>query len=171
MAKPTTQATTFPLLSAKEMSDLCGFTPHRLRQLEREGFFGKKGRDRYNPVEVFQGYVRFLQDDSRRTSKSASASRAQDARAREIEQRIAKEDGRLIPIEDVAAGVTEIMGALRAELTGVAAASTRDLALREVIDGHLNGAIDRTRQRFEAMQGDIRTGRGVVLDGEDADAG
>jgi hypothetical protein len=157
-------------LSATATADLCGFTPHWLRQLERQGWFAKVGRNQYDPIEVLKGQVRFLQDDSRRSSKSATASALQEARSREIEQRIAREDGKLIPIEDVHAVVTDILGTFRAELSGVAAAATRDLAVRDTIEGQLNGAIDRCRQRFEQAGADLQAGREVLVDGEETTA-
>jgi hypothetical protein len=40
---------------------------------------------------VVQGHIRYQQDENRRASKSASASRVQDARAQQIEMQTARE--------------------------------------------------------------------------------
>ena len=159
-----------PKVRAQVMADLCGFTAHRLRQLEREGWFEKAGRDTYDPVVVLQGYIRFLQDDSRRSSKTAEQSRVQSARAREIELRNAREEGRLFDADDVETVFADILGTFRSELSGVPAASTRDLALRANIEKHLNAAVDRCRDRFTKASETLRAGGEVGVDAEDADA-
>lgn len=157
-------------VSAAAIGEHLDISRQRVGQFTQEGVFALNEAGKLDLDACRLAYIRWLRGANRRGSKAASENAFREARVREIEQRIAKEDGRLIAIEDVAAGVTDIMGALRAELSGVAAASTRDLALREAIEGHLNGAIERSRRRFEEMGGSIRAGRGVPLDGEEADA-
>ncbi len=57
--------------------------------------------------------------------------RIRAAKAQEIENRVAKERGELILVEDVEFCVAGIINAFCGELAGVAAASTRDLPQRE----------------------------------------
>lgn len=158
--------------SATEVGRRLDLSRQRVGQLEAEGVFKRiEGTTRFDVGACTIAYIRWLRDENRRGSKSSGASVFQQARTREIEQRIAREDGKLVPIEEVQAGVADILGTYRAELSGVPAASTRDLDVRAAIESNLNGAIERCRARFEAMEGDLRAGREVKLDGDEADAG
>lgn len=62
-------------------------TPRRIQQLVRNGCMPRAERGRYTIVEAVQGYLRFLQDEERRASRSGSAidARIKDMRAREID--------------------------------------------------------------------------------------
>ena len=115
-------------------------------------------------------YIRYLRDARASNTKTAAATRVQDARAREIELRMAKDAGTLYAAEDVEAAIADILGTYRSELTGVPAASTRDLTVRATIEKHLNDAIERARASFEKLRDDLRSGREVSLEGEVTDA-
>jgi hypothetical protein len=66
----------------------------------------------------------------------------------------------------VNAAVADILGTYRSELNGTAAASTRDLALRAEIQRHLDGAIDRCRERFERAERNLARGADPLEDEE-----
>lgn len=142
----------------------------RLDQLVQEGWIQRHIPGQWIAIDLVQGYIRFMRDESRRTSKSAAGSRVQDARAREIELRTARDEGRIVDMEDVEAVVADVLGTYHSELFGVPTACTRDLELRATIEKNLNGAIDRCRDRFEKAQRDLRSGGEVGLDGEEATA-
>ena len=57
-------------------------TPEWIRRLSKDGWIAKTERGRYRVVDVVQGYVRFLKDEARRSTKTASHSRLQEIRAR-----------------------------------------------------------------------------------------
>src|SRR5688572_15029809 len=82
---------------------LCECSPEWIRKLSREGWIKKQGTDLYLVVDVVQGMLRFMRDEARRSSKSASASRVQDARAREIELKVARDEAALVDMADVEA--------------------------------------------------------------------
>lgn len=145
-------------------------TPEWVRRLTHDGWIKKVAKDQYRIVDVVQGYIGFLKDEQRRSSKSAEAARVANARAVEIEMRTARDAGQLYAAEDVEAAFADILGTYRAELSGVPAASTRDLSLRVTIEKHLNGAIERCRAAFEKTAAALRSGGEVSLDGEEADA-
>lgn len=154
--------------SAAELGRHCDITRTRVGQLETEGVFKRNAHGRFDLVPNVIAYIRWLRDENRRGSKAAGVSRAQEARATEIERRIAREDGQLVEAEDVLALVTEIVSGTVAELRGVPAASTRDPETREAIERVLNGAFDRCRARFEKLSADLRSGRGLVFEGDEA---
>lgn len=155
----------FPILGVRQLADLLGVSPDLVRQLERQGRFSKISRDRYDSEAAIRGTLAYLRDEERRSSRSAEAKRVLEARAREIEIRTAKEEGRLIDIEVIDAIVADILGTYRSELEGVAAAATRDLTVRASIRSALDSAIGRCRRRFEQRCDDLRAGKPVHLKG------
>jgi hypothetical protein len=142
----------------------------RVVQLVDEGHLPRNSDGSFDLDACRIAYIRYLRSEDRRGAKSATASRVQEARAKEIELRTAREEGRLIPLEGAQAAMTDILGTFRYELTGIPAASTRDLKVRAEIEKHLNDAIDRCRQRFEQAGDALRSGREVSLEGEETDA-
>ncbi|MGC2778981.1 MAG: hypothetical protein WA418_25455, partial [Bradyrhizobium sp.] len=118
-------------------------------KLVKDGWIKRASRGRYRIVEVVQGHIRYLQDEGRRATKTASASRVQEARAAQIEMQTQRELGRLVDVDEVLTWQSEILGTLARELTGVPTAATRDLTVRAEIEKHLNGAVDRCRKQFE----------------------
>ncbi|KYK44678.1 hypothetical protein A1D31_36495 [Bradyrhizobium liaoningense] len=115
----------------------------RVRQLSKEGWIEKQGKDQFYLVDVVQGYIRYRNDADRRAQKSAADSRVRDARAREIELRNAVREGRLIEIEEAMAIVEQITGLFRAETAGLPARVTRDLQFRKTIETALNDILER----------------------------
>lgn len=150
-AAPLTNLTVVNLAT---IARLLMLTPRRVQQLCSEGWLPDVGRGEYPIDQCVWGYLKFLKDSERRSSKSAAATKLQSARLREIELRIAVEENRLIDIEDVQAVIGEAFGILRSVMAGVPAASTRDISLRREIEKHLNGAIDKCRERLEEAQRD-----------------
>jgi hypothetical protein len=118
-------------------------SPERIRQLSKDGWIEKQGRDQFFLVDVVQGYIRFRNDSDRRAQKSAADSRVRDARAREIELRNAVREGRLIEIDEAIAIVEEMIGLFRAETAGLPAHVTRDLQFRKTIETAVNDILER----------------------------
>lgn len=147
------------MITAAQASKLLMVTDQWLRVLSQRGYVPKAVKGKYPLVAVVQGYIRFLKDDERRTSKVQAESGLKAARQREVELRIAEKEGRLVEMEEVEATWNDVLGTFRAELDGVPASVTRDLAMREAIETGLNGAIARAEARFREAGEAIRTGR------------
>jgi hypothetical protein len=73
----------------------------RIRQLVQEKVLSRRSDDTFDRDACRVAYIRYLRDEGRRVTKSAAASRAQEARADEIELRVAKERGKLIESDEV----------------------------------------------------------------------
>lgn len=112
-------------------------------------------------------YIRAL----RRSPGSEEARRVAAARARHIEIQNAKQLGQLIEIEDVQACIAEIINELSIALAGVAAASTRDVELRAVIQANLDSAISRCKTRLGGMVEAAISGRPLHQAESDEDEG
>jgi hypothetical protein len=101
------------LLSSALAARLLMVSPERIRQLAKEGWIERQGRDQFYLVDVVQGYLRFRNDSDRRAQKSAAESRVRDARAREIALRNAVREGRLIEIDEAMAIVEQMIRVFR----------------------------------------------------------
>lgn len=137
------------MIPVKQAAALLMVTEQWVRELGRKGYIPKAVDGQVPTVDAVQGYIRWLKDEERRTSKTASASKVQEERALEIRMRREREAGNLIDIQSIEAVAADAFGAFRSELAGVPAAATRDLELRGSIEKALNDALDRVRANFE----------------------
>src|SRR5262245_2013878 len=93
------------LIPRGQLALLLMITGERVRQLQKLGAIPPSVKGNIPLVGAVQGYITWLKDEERRTSKSASASRVQDARAHEIEMRTAEKKRELIPVTEAIAAV------------------------------------------------------------------
>lgn len=159
-------------LSSTVAAKLLGITQQYFNTVVRAGWIKATSKGRYRLVDVVQGYKAFILDEGRRTSKSAEASRVQAARAAQIELQTAKERGKLWDADTAEAVFAEAWGMFRSELTGVPAASTRDLSIRAEIAKQINDALDRCDARLANGAAGLRANKeGGDMEGEEPDAG
>jgi len=146
------------VITTADASQLLALTEARLRALENDGWIERIGPNQWPLVATMQGYLGFLRADGRRTSKSAAESRVRDARAREIEIRVAERIRRLIQIDDALETLDAVCGAVRTELAGLPARITRDLSIRNKIEQEANESLTRIADRFEQEADTLRKG-------------
>jgi phage terminase Nu1 subunit (DNA packaging protein) len=156
--------------NSTEGANLLGITQQYFNRIVRDDWIKAQAKNRYRLIDVVQGFKAFLQDEGRRTSKSAEASRVQAARAAQIEFQIAKEKRDVIPVDDVIAALSDIVGIFRSKLTGLPAACTRDPEIREVIQRELDVLITECRDGLNAAGEAVQARRPIVLEPEEADA-
>jgi hypothetical protein len=156
------------LITSALAARLLMVSPERIRQLSKEGWIEKQGRDQFYLVDVVQGYIRFRNDSDRRAQKTAADSRVRDARAREIELRNAVREGRLIEIDEAMSIVETMIGIFRAETSGLAARTTRDLQFRKTIDTAVNDILERiadvASERGRAVEAARAAGEAIAAD-------
>lgn len=147
-----------PLINTEQAARLLMKSAERVRQLAKEGWITQAGSAqdrRYRLLDVVQGYIRFRDDEDRRTNKSAAHSRITDARSREVELKNAQREGRLIELDEAVAVIEAVIGLLRSLLSGLAARVTRDLSLRRTIETAVNDILnnisDLAAQRAKAL--------------------
>jgi hypothetical protein len=163
------------LLNTADAAKLIGKSTIWLAKLVSDGFVkpgDKRGRETvYKPADVAQGYIAFLTDEQRRASKTATLSAVQAARAREIEMRIAREEHKLIDLDEALSVLDEIVGGLRADFSGLAASVTRDSAQRSIIEEKVDEIFQRHADGLNQKVRSLRTsGASADADAED-DAG
>ncbi len=162
-----------PLLTTDMAARLLMRTPQRIRDLAKEGWIVRQGKSsdpRYHLLDVVQGYIRFRDDADRRATKTASATRVSDARAREIELRNAIRERKFAETSEVIEFIDKLIGTLRSELSGLAARCTRDLVLRRTIDTAVNDILNRIADLATARADLLEAGRddGEALQAHDA---
>lgn len=137
------------LISTETAAQLLMISGERVRQLVKAGWIDKPQKGRVSLTGAVQGYIRFLKDEERRNSKSASASRVSDRRADEIELRIEERSGALIEEarREALAIIDVFAGGLRADLTALPARLTNDIALRRRIENGIDDAFAAASKR------------------------
>jgi hypothetical protein len=127
------------------LANCWGISNARISQLGNAGWFkmleGTRGK--YNWFEACKGFVRFLRDEDRRSTKSQAQMRVREAQALDIETRTKQRLGRLVPLEVYEEMVDNMAGIVRSEFAGLAAASTRDLTMRRIIEREVNARLRR----------------------------
>ena len=159
MAEGTTQHTEQgDLITLDVAGRLLMIGAERIRQLNKMGYIPIPKRGYTTIVAAVQGYIRFLKDEERKGSKAATASKAQEMRARQIELQIAQTQRELIPIEEAQLALDLLVAAVNKEFDGQAARITRDLNLRRMIEADAHGAKTRIAEALAQSAGIARTG-------------
>jgi hypothetical protein len=141
-------------------------TIQRIGQMVEEGILSRSKDGKFDLDRCRVRYIRYLRDEGRRVVPSDSRERAQAAKTELLELRTAKERGDLILFADTEEIFADVLGTWRSELSGVPAASTRDLALRTVIEEQINNAAERAQRRFDAASSALRAGIEIGVEDE-----
>src|ERR1700680_2989761 len=107
MKKPKTEALKLGVLTSSQAAKLIMVSLTALYEYERNGWIKRVPgqQDQWRLVNVVQGRLRYLEDRAKRATQTASLTRVQEARAKEIEQRTARESGQTIDMSDALAFV------------------------------------------------------------------
>ena len=157
---PENQPAEAGIISTEVACQLLMLSRQRIDQLVAAGHLQRHAPGRFRTVDVVQGYIRFLRDEDRRSSKSAADSRMRDAKAREIEVRTQQRLSRLVPLDVYEEMIDSVAGVVRSEFAGLAAASTRDLTMRRIIERELNARLRRIAEHAMAQAIRLETVRG-----------
>lgn len=130
--------------------------------LVQGGYIAKVSTGAYTVVEVVRGAVAYYEDQIAKNQKTAAASRATDARTREIELRIKERSRELIPLEDARAELADWCSAARAEFQGLPARYTRDMQERRRLEQEIDGAFERLSKRTSEAEHALAAGEGAV---------
>lgn len=168
-AKPGSEGT----ISAETAARLIDATPRWVRKLVELGYVTKPtDRGRYNLTSVVRGYIKYLKDEGRRTSKSAADSRVRDARAAEIELKVATAKRELIPIEDAQVAFDFFTQAVSEAIRAIPARATRgDLELRRKLETECNAALSQIAEALRKSLHAARTGSDPTDPGAGNNAG
>lgn len=157
------------LIPKDQACRLLMITPQWLNRLQANGYVPQGPRGKVSLVGAVQGYIKSLKDEERRSSKSAADSRVRDARAQEIEMRIAERKRDLIPFEDAVEILDFLIGSVREELSGLAARITRDMAMRRKIEEEIHAAQARIAEAHRTAKDVGRSGKELPYSDTDND--
>jgi hypothetical protein len=145
-------------------------TPRRLQQLTAQGWIKKESRGQYTVVAVVHGYLAFRDDEERNAAKTAADSRVRDARAREMELRIAREEKELIPTVEALTFLQAVVGMLISRLIGLPAQITRDRDERRRIEAIIDDIRTDVDKEIADLQVEYRAVLDSIVDQREAEA-
>jgi hypothetical protein len=157
------------VVTTEEAGERMGISGQMVRVLIGEGFI-QRVEGGVELEAAMAGYIRWLKDESRRSTKSKSESDLKAARQKEIEMRMAERARELIATEDAIAALDMLAAAVRAEFIGLPAQITRDLALRRKIEDKINGALGRVAEALREAAVAARKGGDALGAAPEADA-
>jgi phage terminase Nu1 subunit (DNA packaging protein) len=150
-------------INGAKLGEHLDMTGRRARQLAEEGVLRRGPDGLFDQTEARVTYIRWLRNGERLVSRSAAASRLQNARAREVELRTARDEHRLIDTDEAIACCDEIVGTYKSELAGLPARLTRDVDLRRKVETEIDDICRRVAERFAQRASDLRA-RGEISD-------
>jgi len=139
-------------VSAAQASALLMISQDRVRQLARDGVIPKAGRDAYPLAGLVQGYLRFLRDEARRSSRSAAGAALHNARRLEVEQKIADADRRLVDVREARALFEEFAATARETMAALPASITADPILHNIIKARCDDIQQQVMAKAEAWE-------------------
>jgi phage terminase Nu1 subunit (DNA packaging protein) len=159
-----------PGISASILAKHLDLSVNHVHKLAAEGVIPRLPGGGFDPDKCRVTYIRYLRDAGRRSKDSDAKTRAQEARTRTLELRARKEEGELVEMTEVEVVFTDIISTLSAELGGVPASCTRDLALRETITENQNAAINRAKKSFDEKAASLQGGVDMYANDEEAES-
>lgn len=159
------------LISTSQAAKMLEVSDEWIRRLEKMGYVTKRGRGAWHFLDVIRGYIRYLKDDSRRSSKSASASRMQDVKTERLEFELKVAKAAYQPVEDMFLALDTLSSEMRGSFGGVGARLTRDAAWRNKIDDEITATINRMSERIERTRDALVEASGGTEDPEEDDPG
>jgi len=163
----------WPDINVGTAAELLGITTTRLRQLVEDGAFEPARKGWYNIKPLVQGYVRWLKAAERRTSKSATASKLNDARAELVAIQVEERSGDLAKaaLAEALSLVDMMVGELKADLLAVPARVTLDLAVRQKIEAEIEQVLREAAARAGRAALGADADSSAAETGDEADAG
>jgi phage terminase Nu1 subunit (DNA packaging protein) len=106
-------------ITVSQAAALLGRSDRWVQGLVKAGYIERANRGEYTLVAVIRGALAYYEDQITKNNKAAAATRASEARTREIELRIQDRSRELIAMEDARAVIGEMAALVRAELAGL----------------------------------------------------
>jgi len=145
-------------ITTEQAGRLLELTAERVRQLIKSGHIEKTRHGHTTLVSAVRGYIRFLKEAASERTQNASENRVRDARAREIELRLARDTRDLIPQEEALLAMTMLTTFVAQQFQGLPARITRDMALRRTIEAELHGAQETIAAALGKLSGFVQDG-------------
>ena len=145
-------------ISLAQAATLLNRSPSWVSLLVGKGYITRDGYGKYSVVAIVRGALTYYEDLLEKSNKAAAASKATDARTREIELRIAERRRDLIPLDDAKAVVSEMAAMVKAEFIGLPARYTRDMTERRRLEQEVDGSFERIAAAARSAEAALATG-------------
>jgi len=134
----------------------------RIQQLVAEGWIPKGDRGQYNLIQSIQGYIKYLKDHGRETSRGTEHARLARAQANKVEMENYRRMGELqvtAQVEETMQGLVVMMksshegipGRLASEFAGISDAPKIYIRLQTELRGILDQCADYLEKRATAL--------------------
>lgn len=160
-------------ISVKFLANVLGVTERWVQQLEKQGILKKTGRGRYDLAGSVQAYVAFkVESEVARAmpEESSPGERVKAERARKLKLENDEKELRLVQTPDAVAALDAVVGPLKADLAGVPARVTDNVAERRRIEDAIDTVLGGLSDRFKQAGAALRAGRDPLSSGEEDDA-
>ena len=157
------------MVSTKAAAEILALTPRRLQQLVSEGALASAGRGRFRLGPLVQSYAGHLRKQLEEAREDDSDDAIRFERARKLRIENDREERLLIETEEAIATLEDIVGTIRAELSGLPVRATRDMDLRRKLEKDVAGILERTIERLGKRLAALQAGDAAFeADAEDA---
>lgn len=150
------------VITTAQAAKLLGVSEMWIGKLHKMEYVPKVGRGKWSLVAVVQGYIRFLKDEDRRSSKSASHSRMTDIKAERLEMQMRAERRELVPLDDTRLVLDTAAGLMQSSLMAVPAKYTRDVAERRRLEGLIADALGDIAKGIDKKADALAKGEDVL---------
>jgi phage terminase Nu1 subunit (DNA packaging protein) len=130
MIDDKTEATTAQICALADLSK------QRLSQLEGAGIIRRAGKDRWPLVATMRAL--FIDARARSAAHSEAKGRMELARAKALELKLAREEGKVAPLQEWNDAMVIVTGNVLTGLNAIPPRFTRDLAERRRLEGLIN---------------------------------
>jgi hypothetical protein len=134
-------------LSTLELLAITGYRRPTLTDLEAQGVIKRAGRGTWPTIATLKAIMRHHRETMMQGAGGPKA-RLLEARAREIQLRVDLKLENLIPMEEAERRITLVCGRVRTELSSLPIRTTRDLALRAILEREINMSLERIAATF-----------------------
>lgn len=145
-------------ITIEQAGRLLELSAERVRQLIKAGYIEKTRHNHTTLVSTVRGYIRFLKEAASEKTQNAAENRVRDARAREIELRLAKDTRELIQQEEAIHAMSRLATFVAHEFQGLPARITRDMSLRKQIEAELHGSQENIAAALGKLSGFVQNG-------------
>ena len=150
------------VITTTQAAELLMVSEAWIGKLHKMEYVPKVERGRWNLVAVVQGYIRFLKDEDRRRSKSASHSRMTDIKAERLEMQMRAERRELVQLGEAQLVLDTAAGLMQSSLMAVPAKFTRDIAERRRLEKLIAEALNGVADGIEAKATALKEGEDVM---------
>ncbi|QRI61818.1 hypothetical protein JQ506_12960 [Shinella sp. PSBB067] len=153
------------VITLAHAGDMLGISRKRVSQLVQDGFIQRSGRGTTTILAAVRGYTRYWQERAAEKTKSSADARVRDARAAEIEQRIAERGRKAVRADEATAAIDYVVAACKRALAALPAMITDTPAERVRIEKVVRAAERGIARRKEEAEKLLKDG-GKLPDAE-----